>query len=545
MSSKSPDSSEKDEHESPALSLIFAGSSQEVKSGGPATEIYDRLERYGQISRNYTMMDITNDVLAHRNETVDTPFPHGRMPSHNDHFNHFSYAGHGAFSVVLRAKHRIDNKEYALKAIPNISKPRELIAAFREANTLTKLINPHVVRYYTCWVEPQKFSGSGLHDKNGFINLEQLLRYYEADEASEIFVEPAGVVGLPQSVASSQESSKYSNSRQCAQFSFEDSNFLSTNPMTLVIQMELCTSTLADWLSSRPSDLTKYQNEDGSLLVNPEYRRQVRWLFDQIVLGLVAIHESNIIHRDIKPVNIFIQGIGSSGPNAFFFKSGECSASEKSVHREEDNYHRLSVKIGDFGLSKVLGRPGSDDDQPIANGNQSALVRIKSSNRNTFLTSGVGTIFYVAPEVIAESGERWSKYNQQADIYSLGVVLLQMLYICKTKMELASYVDRDLTKPYDKSFLPPHLFEIWPVEAELLFKMLHPNPKERPSALSLKDHLASTSEVIIGDVKELRDLRTENEKLRKRISELEELIELSSGMEIGEKITPPITPYDE
>lgn len=112
--------------------------------------------------------------------------------------------------------------------------------------------------------------------------------------------------------------------------------------------MELCSSNLKDWLTSCPEEF----RDDKSHQLNAEYRKQVRWLFDQIVLGLVSIHESSVIHRDIKPVNIFIHGIGEG--KDFFFGSGNCPAFGNPYCKREACYHRLSVKIGDFGLSKVL-----------------------------------------------------------------------------------------------------------------------------------------------------------------------------------------------
>ena len=52
----------------------------------------------------------------------------------------------------------------------------------------------------------------------------------------------------------------------------------------------------------------------------------ITWLF-QLVLGIQFIHSKKILHRDIKPQNVFID-------------------------------ENLNIKIGDFGISKILASTG-------------------------------------------------------------------------------------------------------------------------------------------------------------------------------------------
>ena len=90
-----------------------------------------------------------------------------------------------------------------------------------------------------------------------------------------------------------------------------------------------------------------------------------RW-FEQICKGVAHLHTSGLVHRDLKPGNIF---------------------DDAGV-----------VKVGDYGLSKF----------------------ISSSHRGGH-TESVGTFHYMAPEV----GR--GQYGPGVDVYALGVVLYEML----------------------------------------------------------------------------------------------------------------------
>lgn len=93
----------------------------------------------------------------------------------------------------------------------------------------------------------------------------------------------------------------------------------------------------------------------------------------QICEALQFAHEEGIVHRDIKPENILLD------------KKGR-------------------VRIADFGLAKLMGRLRSDDSL-TANGQR------------------MGTPHYMAPEQM----EKPLSVDHRADIYSLGVVLYEML----------------------------------------------------------------------------------------------------------------------
>jgi hypothetical protein len=105
----------------------------------------------------------------------------------------------------------------------------------------------------------------------------------------------------------------------------------------------------------------------------PMTPRDVLELVPQLCEALEYAHGEGIVHRDIKPENILLDGKGR-------------------------------VRIADFGISKILG-PTSHDVQLTQPGQV------------------IGTMYYMAPEQL----ERPLEVDHRADLYSLGVVLYEML----------------------------------------------------------------------------------------------------------------------
>ncbi|XP_068928303.1 interferon-induced, double-stranded RNA-activated protein kinase isoform X2 [Petaurus breviceps papuanus] len=139
-------------------------------------------------------------------------------------------------------------------------------------------------------------------------------------------------------------------------------------------------------------------------------------LFQQITAGVEYIHSENFIHRDLKPSNIFL-------------------------------VDKTKIKIGDFGL----------------------VTSLKNTEDRT---KGRGTARYMSPE---QSNSQ--VYGNEVDIFSLGLILFELLYICPTAQEISM-----IWKDVKNCLFPEDFVKKYPKEKQILMKLLSKKPEERPKA---------------------------------------------------------------
>ncbi len=132
--------------------------------------------------------------------------------------------------------------------------------------------------------------------------------------------------------------------------------------------------TLREWIGSGPP------------IISTSRLDQILGFAVQITQGLEAAHQKGIIHRDIKPTNIFITNRGEA-------------------------------KILDFGVAKLV-RAGVPDDQ----GTESlARDGAHADPNQTQTVDSMGTPAYLSPEQI-----RGEKLDARTDLFSFGLVLYEM-----------------------------------------------------------------------------------------------------------------------
>ena len=127
-----------------------------------------------------------------------------------------------------------------------------------------------------------------------------------------------------------------------------------------IFELEYCETNLYEAIIEKCGGLESEKN-----------KKFLRQIILDIANAIKIMHEKGIMHRDIKPNNIFLN------------------------HENEDQGQRIA-KLGDFGCS----------------------IFIKD---NTF--DSIGTILYAAPEILQNL-----KYDEKCDLWSLGVTLYELYF---------------------------------------------------------------------------------------------------------------------
>ncbi|XP_062422587.1 interferon-induced, double-stranded RNA-activated protein kinase-like isoform X3 [Pungitius pungitius] len=159
-------------------------------------------------------------------------------------FDDIEWLASGVFGNVYKAREKLLQKYFAVKIVRSETK------VLREADTLSDLHHPNIVRYYTSWMEDSE--------------------YQEHPESTDSSAESSA--GYSSSQATDDSSAKY-----------------------FYIQLELCdTKTLKDWIDEK--------NKES--LQDPKRREEGLRIVQQIVSGVEYIHSKKHIHRDLKPPNV-------------------------------------------------------------------------------------------------------------------------------------------------------------------------------------------------------------------------------------------------
>lgn len=184
---------------------------------------------------------------------------------------------------------------------------------------------------------------------------------------------------------------------------------------------------------------------EGSLSVNEGLR-----ITREVATGLDAAHRQGLVHRDIKPDNIWLETRAEGQePRA----EGASASDETSPPGSPPPaLGQFRVKILDFGLARAV-----EEESQLT---QSGMI--------------VGTPNYLAPEQAAGQ-----TVDARSDLFSLGIVLYQMLsgkrpFQRSTLLATLAAIGADAPPPLDASFE-----HVAPAIRELIEKLLAKDPEQR------------------------------------------------------------------
>ena len=131
------------------------------------------------------------------------------------------------------------------------------------------------------------------------------------------------------------------------------------------------------------------------------------------------LHKSKIMHRDLKPANVLID-------------------------------EHCCVRLCDFGISRTEIQPTLSSPMPSGDSTRESRSlqrdsKVEPPKRN--LSRNISTRWYRSPEVILVQPD----YNSKADMWSVGCILAELLFLLQPK-NIESYSNRNVLFPGGSCF---------------------------------------------------------------------------------------------
>ncbi|XP_049451917.1 eIF-2-alpha kinase GCN2 isoform X1 [Epinephelus fuscoguttatus] len=402
------------------------------------------LPHHQETSPEDPAVDFPSSVIP-RSHILNAPFSTGVQRQFSRYFNEFEelqLLGKGAFGAVIKVQNNLDGCYYAVKRIQVNPASKQFRRIKGEVTLLSRLNHENIVRYYNAWIERHETPPGGVlsntDSSEPFSSPDKPPQRKEpprsinelglVDNVEDIAPPPALSSSVEWSTSIEKSSSAKCGGQQSSDEEDDDEEEDVFGASFLPSDSDLSSDIIFDngddesteemsqgEPSKRPViDTTESTDSDRPpliahyLYIQMEYcekstlrdtidqglhRDQTRlWrLFREILDGLAYIHEQGMIHRDLKPVNIFLDS--------------------------QDH-----VKIGDFGLATDHPANVAAGKFEVEDGGSAVMPKPDPTGN---MTGMVGTALYVSPEV---QGNTKATYNQKVDLFSLGIILFEMSY---------------------------------------------------------------------------------------------------------------------
>ncbi|XP_050574606.1 eukaryotic translation initiation factor 2-alpha kinase 1-like isoform X4 [Bombus affinis] len=416
-------------------------------------------------------------------------------------FQEISFIAAGGFGYVFKALHRLDGIEYAIKKITVRSdRVKNIMQHLEEVKTLAKLNHTNIVSYKGAWIEPMLPSRQHLVSLSYLQSRLGSIEYDKTNEYRSLINQTSSSQSQQSLDTGSSESPKENDKQNMLSQHSKWTNYKSEENVKK--DEERTNSNSISFRNDSEHQNNKIENNtnytDGSNSYEESSKNKMllpyipqtnkyttlyiqmalcektlqQWLDERIEVtpqemlvailtqtlhGLDYIHSRGIVHHDIKPSNIFISTSG-----------------------------QLQIQLGDFGLACPL----------------------RSENHHSI----IGTQMYAAPEQLQ------GKCDPKSDIYSLGIVLLELIVHTRTQMERIEIINSLKMGHIPTTLAATHLK--W---AHIVSQLVQEEPENRPSTNQLLQNLNEDKDMMIARLKiDIAKKDDVIQKLQERILILEE-----------------------